>query len=153
MLARFLRDRRGSIAPLFGIAAIPLLGGVGVAVDYSRATATKAAFQAALDSTALMLSKSAANQSAATLQTSANTYFNALFTRASDVKNLTLTTSYSSTGGSKVVLSGTATLPTNFLGVQVPPLPVHFVCELPYLLMLHLPLTASHRSQRSQDAA
>ena len=117
MLARFLRDRRGSIAPLFGIAAIPLLGGVGVAVDYSRATATKAAFQAALDSTALMLSKSAANQSAATLQTSANTYFNALFTRASEVKNLNLTTSYSSTGGSKVVLSGTATLPTNFLGV------------------------------------
>jgi Flp pilus assembly protein TadG len=117
MLARFLRDRRGSIAPLFGIAAIPLLGGVGVAVDYSRATATKAAFQAALDSTTLMLSKSAANQSAADLQTSATSYFNALFTRASSVQNLTLTTSYSSTGGSKVVLSGTAKLPTNFLGV------------------------------------
>ena len=117
MLARFLRDRRGSIAPLFGIAAIPLIGGVGVAVDYSHATATKAAFQAALDSTALMLSKNAANLSSSDLQTSANTYFNALFTRGSSVNNLVLTTSYSSTGGSTVVLSGSASMPTNFLGV------------------------------------
>lgn len=117
MLARFLRDRRASVAPLFGIAAIPLLGGVGIAVDYSRATATKAAFQSALDSTALMLSKNAASESAATLQTNAANYFNALFTRGSSVKNVVVTTSYSSTGGSKLVLNGSATLPTNFLGI------------------------------------
>ena len=54
MLIRFLRDHRGSIAPMLAFTAIPLMGGVGVAVDYSRANATKAQFQAALDSTALM---------------------------------------------------------------------------------------------------
>ena len=117
MLARFLRDRRGGVAPLFGIAAIPLLASVGVAVDYSRATATKAAFQSALDATALLLSKNAANLSLADLQTTATKDFNALFTRASQVTNVAITTSYSSTGGSKIVLNGSATLPTNFLGI------------------------------------
>jgi len=116
MLARFLRDHRGSIAPLLAFTAIPLMGGVGVAVDFSRANATKAQFQAALDSTALMLSKNAANLSAADLQTQATKYFTALFTNT-QAQNVAVTTSYSSTGGSNVVLSGSATLPTNFLGL------------------------------------
>ena len=117
MLARFLRDRRGSIAPLLGFAAIPLIGGVGVAVDYSRATATKTAFQAALNSTALMLSKNAANLSAADLQTPATPILQRPVHPRPRRRTSPTTTSYSSTGGSKVVLSGSATLPTNFLGV------------------------------------
>ena len=115
-LARFFRDRRGSIAPMFAFAAIPLMGGVGVAVDFSRANATKTQFQAALDSTALMLSKNAANLSAADLQTEATQYFKALFTNT-QAQNVVITTSYASNGGSKVLLGGTATLPTNFLGL------------------------------------
>jgi Flp pilus assembly protein TadG len=116
MLARFLRDHRGSIAPMLAFTAIPLMGGVGVAVDYSRANATRTQFQAALDSTALMLSKNAANLSAADLQTQATNYFKALFTNA-QAQNVSVTTNYTSTAGSKVVLSGSATLPTNFLGL------------------------------------
>ena len=116
MFARFFRDRRGSIAPLLAFAAIPLMGGVGVAVDFSRANATKTQFQAALDSTALMLSKNAANLAAADLQTQATKYLGALFTNT-QAQNATVSTSYASSGGSKVVLSGTATLPTNFLGL------------------------------------
>ena len=38
---------------------IPIIGFVGAAVDYSRANSAKAAMQAAIDSTALMLSKDA----------------------------------------------------------------------------------------------
>jgi Flp pilus assembly protein TadG len=45
---------------MVGIAIIPLMGAVGAAVDYSQANATRAAFHIALDSTALMLSKTAA---------------------------------------------------------------------------------------------
>jgi len=116
MLARFLRDNRGGILPMFAFTALPLMAGVGVAVDYSRANATKAQFQAALDSTALMLSKNAANLSAADLQTQATKYFNALFT-STQAQNVAVTTSYSGTGGSKVLLNGSATLPTNFLGL------------------------------------
>ena len=79
MLTHFLKDCRGGIAPMLALLALPLMGAVGVAVDYSRANATRTAFQAALDSTALMLSKTAATQSAADLQTAATNYFNALF--------------------------------------------------------------------------
>ena len=43
----------------FALATIPMIGFVGAAVDYSRANSAKAAMQAAVDSTALMLSKEA----------------------------------------------------------------------------------------------
>jgi len=116
MLARFLKDRRGGVAPMLALTVVPLLGAVGMAVDYTRASATRTAFQAALDSTALMLSKTAATQSSADVQTTANSYFNALFTRP-DAKNVSIAASYSGTGGSKVTLTGTATVATNFLGI------------------------------------
>jgi hypothetical protein len=63
-----------------------------------------------------MLSRSAATQNAADLQTAATNTFNALFTRA-DASNVAVAANYSSDGGSKVVLTGTATINTNFLGI------------------------------------
>jgi Mg-chelatase subunit ChlD len=63
-----------------------------------------------------MMSKNAANQSAADLQTAANNYFNALFSR-SNTSNVQITANYTSTGGSKVTLTGTATVATNFLNL------------------------------------
>lgn len=116
MLTRFLKDRRGGIAPMLALTAIPLMGSIGVAIDFTRANATRTAFQAALDSTALLLSKNAATQSSSELQTAATGYFNAMFTRA-DTKNITIAATYSSTAGSKVTLNGSATIETNFLGV------------------------------------
>jgi uncharacterized protein YegL len=99
-----------------GFLALPLMGFVGVAVDYSRANAARTAFQTSLDSTALMLSKTAATQNGADLQTTATDTFNALFSRP-DVTNVAVSAVYSSTGGSKVTLTGSATVETNFLGV------------------------------------
>ena len=60
MLARFLDNTRGGVAPLAAVVALPLMVGVGVAMDYSKVNAARSAFQVALDSTALMLSKDAA---------------------------------------------------------------------------------------------
>jgi Flp pilus assembly protein TadG len=116
MLVRFLKNCRGGIAPMMGILILPLVGSVGVAVDYSRANAAKTAFQAALDSTALMLSKTAATQTGADLQTTATNTFNALFNRP-EVSNVAIAANYASTNGSKVVLNGSASVKTNFLGV------------------------------------
>lgn len=116
MLARFFKNTRGSVAPMMGFLAIPLIGFVGVAVDYTKANAARTAFQASLDSTALMLSKSAASQNNADLQTTATNTFDALFARA-DVTNVAITANYTSNGGSQVVLSGSATVLTNFLGL------------------------------------
>lgn len=67
-----------------------LVGTVGFAVDYSHANSVKAAMQAALDSTAPMLSKDAASLSTADLQTKAKSYFDALFTRP-EAKNVSVT--------------------------------------------------------------
>jgi Flp pilus assembly protein TadG len=116
MLVRFLKNRSGSVAPMLAIAAIPLMGSVGMAIDYTRASATRTAFQTALDSTALMVSKTASTQTGTDLQTTATKYFNALFTQT-NASNISITSSYSGTGGSKLVLNGTASVATNFLGI------------------------------------
>lgn len=87
-----------------------------MAVDYSRANAARTAFQSALDATALMLSKNAATESTGALQTQATNTFNSLFNRP-EVTDVSVTPAYTSTGGSKLTLNGTAVVHTNFLGV------------------------------------
>ena len=81
LLKRFFRDCDGGAAPLLALAAIPLMGFVGAAVDFSRAASVRTSMQAALDSTALMLSKDAQTLTPAELSQKANDYFMALFSR------------------------------------------------------------------------
>jgi Flp pilus assembly protein TadG len=116
MIARFAHDRGGGVAPLLAIAALPLMTAVGMAVDFTRANAAKTAFQAALDSAALMMSKNAASQSASDLETAATTYVTSMFGRP-EAKNLAVKATYASTGGSKIILNGTAEIPTQFMGL------------------------------------
>src|SRR5262249_28401832 len=89
----------------------------GIAVDYTRANAARAAFQIALDSTALMLSKDAAQEAQnGTLQSHATEAFNSLFSRP-EVTNATVHPVYDPNGGSKLTVTGTATVNVNFLGL------------------------------------
>jgi Flp pilus assembly protein TadG len=106
----------GNIAITFALATLPVVGTVGFAVDYSHANSVKAAMQAALDSTALMLAKDAATVTSAQLQTNATNYFNALFTRP-EATSVAVTATYTASGGSKVVVNGSANVPTAFLGI------------------------------------
>jgi Flp pilus assembly protein TadG len=115
-LTAFAGARGGNVALTFAMATLPIIGGVGAAVDFSRANSIKSAMQAALDSTALMLSKEASTDTASQLQTSATNYFKALFNRA-DAPNPTITVSYTASGGSAVVVNGSVSMPTKFLGV------------------------------------
>lgn len=115
-LAAFRRANTGNVAITFAIATLPLVGTVGFAVDYSHANTVKAAMQAALDSTALMLSKDAATLSNADLQTKAKSYFDALFTKP-EAKNVVVSAAYTTTGGSQIKVDGAADVPTAFLGV------------------------------------
>jgi len=112
----FSAARGGNVAITFAIASLPIVGSVGFAVDYSHANSVKTALQAALDSTALMLSKEASTDTSAQLQTNALKYFNALFTRP-EAQSVSISATYTVTGGSQVVVSGTAQVPTAFLGV------------------------------------
>jgi Flp pilus assembly protein TadG len=113
-LRDFCSARNGNVAVTFAFATLPMIGLAGAAIDFSHANAVKVAMQAALDSTALMMSKNAGSMTDTELQTTAQKYFMALFNRP-DVKDVSLGTTYSSTGGSSLVVSATASVPTDVM--------------------------------------
>jgi Putative Flp pilus-assembly TadE/G-like len=53
LLNRFINDRSGNVAVIFAVAALPLAGVTGAAVDYVRATEVKHKLAAATDAAAL----------------------------------------------------------------------------------------------------
>src|SRR5262249_58343293 len=81
------RNGKANVAITFGIAAIPVVALVGAAVDYSRGNSAKVALQAALDSTALLLSKEAGSLTQDQMNQKANDYFKANFHRP-EAKNV-----------------------------------------------------------------
>ena len=93
-LSRFPRDERANVAPIFAIAVIPILGLTGTAVDYSNANAARTAMQAALDTTALILSKEANGLTQTQLNDKATQYFDANITNI-EVKNIASSRRYS----------------------------------------------------------
>lgn len=119
----FSRDRRGNIAPIFAIALLPILGFVGVAVDYSRANAARSSMQSAMDSAALMVAKDA---NAATppltaeqVTAAARKYFNALY-HSKEARGITVDavyTPYSNNVPATVVLTGSGNVQTDFMKV------------------------------------
>ena len=113
-LQAFRSARGGNVAVIFGLAIIPIVGAVGAAVDYSRANSAKTDMQAALDATALKLAKDgAATLSSADLQSSATSYFNAIFHRP-EAGGVAVTPTIS---GSTLTVSGSAMIRTTVLGV------------------------------------
>ncbi len=114
-LRAFRIARGGNVAITFVFATLPIMCGVGAAIDYSRANAFKVQMQSALDSTALMLSKEASTDTATQLQTNADSYFKALFT--SDVAtNIKVNASFNS-GSTVMVVSATADIPTTIMNI------------------------------------
>jgi len=81
LLRRFAWNRDGGVAPMLALAALPLFGFVGAAVDFSRAASTRTAMQAALDASALLMSKDAPTLAADALGQRAQDTFKTLFTR------------------------------------------------------------------------
>jgi Flp pilus assembly protein TadG len=113
---RFLRDNRGNILPIFALSLLPVLALAGMGIDYGRSSAANAKLQAAVDSTALAMATNAASLSATDLAAQANAYFLAVLSGAGIV-NPTISTSYSNTNGSQLVVTGSATVNTYFLGL------------------------------------
>jgi Flp pilus assembly protein TadG len=71
LLARFGRDKRANVAVMFGLAVIPIIAAVGMAVDYSQATRIKAKLQAAADAASIAsIAVNSAGYKAAALMTS-----------------------------------------------------------------------------------
>jgi Flp pilus assembly protein TadG len=121
LASRFRAAQEGNIAATFAFAIIPVLAFVGAALDYSRTNTARSSMQAALDSTALMLSRDLSQGTITTAQVSskATTYFAALYNNK-DAANVSVTASYTpgtSSSGSTVVASGTGSVTSQFMGV------------------------------------
>jgi len=118
MLARFFKDCRGGVAPMLGLAIIPLVGLVGAAVDYSRANSVRTSMQAATDATSLMLSQEAGTLSGEALGQKATEYFTAVFNHP-EAQNVQLTPTLNApqAGSFSLKLEGSAAINTLFVGV------------------------------------
>ena len=128
-VSRFRRDKRGNVAIIFAIAAIPLISAIGCAVDYSMATRMKAKLQSAADAASiaalsqkspgfLAASAMTGNGSVAAGVTDATNVFNANMDGITGFQNLNKDIAVTKTG-IKLAASVTfsAEVPTTFLKV------------------------------------
>jgi Flp pilus assembly protein TadG len=120
-LRRFRHDQRGNIAVIFTIAILPMLLAVGCAIDYSRVSRALSSMQAALDSTALMVSKDLSSGviTTANISTAAQAYFKALYTD-SEAQSITINATYTAANGSlgsTVQVTGSANVKTDFMQI------------------------------------
>jgi Flp pilus assembly protein TadG len=118
---RFFGADQGNIAVIFAITLVPLISFVGAAIDYSRANNARSSMQAALDSTALMLSKNLSGGVITTSQisTQAQAYFNALYTNK-DAQSVTINATYTAVNGSlgsTIQVTGSGSVATDFMKV------------------------------------
>jgi Flp pilus assembly protein TadG len=109
-IASFRKDRRATVGIIFGLAVLPLMLLLGVAVDYQRATVTKSRLQAALDAAVIAASAQPESKRLAV----ATTTFNAQKPTSNGVSSATASFQPGATG-----YSGTATaaMPTAIMKI------------------------------------
>lgn len=129
VLSRFRRDKRGNVAIIFTVAAIPLISAIGCAVDYSLATRMKAKLQSAADAASiaalsqkspgfLAASVMTGNGSVTAGVTDANNVFDANMTGITGYQNLVRTSTVTKTGIKLAAsVTFTADVPVTFLKV------------------------------------
>lgn len=114
LVRRFGRADNGNIAVMFAIALVPILGLIGLAVDFSRMSALKSKLQAAADLAALAVAKNVASNPAGAKQ-EATDYMRDAVKNIAGVTLGTVDANYTKPGGlSTVVVSASATIDTSF---------------------------------------
>ncbi len=112
-IAAFFKSDRGNVAPIFAVVIATVIFTVGAAIDYSRASQTRAQFQLALDAAALAVGQMPNSTSQADSETRAAQVFDANYqgagTWGSQI-NLTRT-------NSGVTLAISNEVQTSFLGI------------------------------------
>ena len=128
-LTRFRHDRRGNVAAIFAITAIPLISAIGCAVDYSLATRMKAKMQTAADAAGiaalsqkspgfLAASVMTGNGSVTAGVTDANNVFDANMSGITGYQNLVRSSTVTKTGIKlAATVTYTADVPVSFLKV------------------------------------
>lgn len=110
-LRQFARDQRGGVALLFGLALIPLLLGVGVAIDFGRALIVREHLQSGIDAAGLAVG-SWVGLSPEDMSVKAQQYFDANFppNAIGTVSKIDVSSS-----GSEILVKGSASVPTTFM--------------------------------------
>ena len=109
LMSRFLSDRRGNIAIIFGLSFVPLMFLAGTGIDYGRASAMRARLQNAVDGTALSLCQTTTTTTSAALEDQATKLI------ASYMPAATLTTPLTIGANPRTILvKATATYTTTF---------------------------------------
>lgn len=75
MLRRFLKSKRANVASIFALSAIPLVAGMGAAVDFSRAFQYRSMTQDALDAAALSANRLIGIKSEAEIRLEADRFY------------------------------------------------------------------------------
>jgi Flp pilus assembly protein TadG len=111
---RFARNRAGNVGMIFGLAAIPIIGAMAVAVDYSRGTAVKGRLQAAADAAVLAAARDQFATTPADRQRIANEVFRANLDTTLRINNASITVVETGNG-----LRGnvSANIPTEFMRI------------------------------------
>jgi Flp pilus assembly protein TadG len=117
--SRFAKSSEGNIAVIFAIAILPVLGFVGAAIDYSRASKVRTSMQTALDSTALMLSRDLTQGliTPSEINTKAQAYFAGLFTSKA-AKSISISATYTPGTPSTdetIQINGSGSITTDFM--------------------------------------
>jgi Flp pilus assembly protein TadG len=110
LIAEFFRAKAGNVAVIFAVAVVPIIGAIGTAVDYSRASDVKSHLQAAIDAAVLAGSTQPLAQQVST----ANAVFNGNYNGALGV---TATTSFVQNSNGSLSGTASASVKASFLGV------------------------------------
>lgn len=113
---RLACQRTGNVAILFAFAAIPVIGGVGMAIDTARTFSVKVRLAAALDAAALAVG-SQFNQSNTQLSTEMQNYFTANYPSSALGSNVSISTvpANATLTATSVTYKAQATVPMLFL--------------------------------------
>ncbi len=132
LLARFCSSRRGNVAIICALCALPMVSAVGCVVDYTMASVIKTKLQAAADAAALatvsinspVISTATAMSGSGTVtngSTTATNYFNANLTTApadSGYTSLAASATVAKSGQTvTAAVAFTASVPTYFMGI------------------------------------
>jgi Flp pilus assembly protein TadG len=126
---RFRRDSRGNVAVIFTMALLPILAGIGSAIDYSQASRMKAKMQSAADAASvasisvnsagyIAASQMTTDGSVAAGVTEANNIFNGNLNATSGYNALAESSTVTKTGATlNSVVTFSATVPVVFMKV------------------------------------
>lgn len=113
ILSKFRSDASGNIMVMFGLSVLPVIVGMGLAVDYSRASSARVSMQAAVDSAAIAAARRSGDLSEEDLKLYAFNFFKENF----NDPNVTIDNFEVGRVGKAIVASGKGTMPSTLMAL------------------------------------